>query len=190
MGGASFCRQEHIMDTQKMTDDSAGRHYLISQQGVVFLAMVSDGNVPNQAKVEIAEIVTAWWYGRIVPRRETPTLTSLFDLGEELPGPEPAPVSIAGGARGLQKHLVALADKNRGLEPAVLKTLFDEHQVVIAVWPSLDPPGEGFLTLKGIEHLSAQAKRGARKYTATMTAIPCTNKDHAELLQQAFASAS
>jgi hypothetical protein len=181
------------MNTEQMTEDRAERGYLISQQGVVFLAMVSDGNVPNQAKVEIAEIVTAWWFGRIVPRREAPTLTSLFNLGEELPGPEPespAPITIAGGVSGLQKHLVALADKNRGLDHAALKELFDEHQVVIAVWRSPDPPDEGFLTLKGIEHLAAQAKRGARKYTSTTTAIPCTNKEHAELLQQAFAPAS
>jgi hypothetical protein len=173
-----------------MTDDSAGRHYLLSQQGAVFITMVADGNVANQAKAEIAEIVTAWWYGRIVPRREAPTVTSLFNLGEVLPGPETAPSSpipIAGGTLGLQKHLVALADKNRGLDPATLKELYDEHQIVIAVWPSPDAPGQGFLTLKGIEHLSAQAKRGARnKYTATMTAIPCNNREHAKLLEEAF----
>ena len=176
------------MNIEQMAADSNERSYLISQQGVVFLAMVSDGNVPNQAKVEIAEIVTAWWFGRIVPRREAPTLTSLFNLGEELPGPEPespAPITIAGGVSGLQKHLVALADKNRGLDHAALKELFDEHQVVIAVWPSPDPPGEGFLTLKGAEHCFAQFRRGAKKIAVTMTAIPCTNKEHAELLQQA-----
>jgi hypothetical protein len=77
--------------------------------------------------------------------------------------------------------------KNRGLDPAALKELYSEHEVVIAVWRSPDAPGHGFLTLKGVEHLSEQAKRGARKtYTATMTAIPCTNKEHAELLRQAF----
>jgi hypothetical protein len=175
----------------EQTDDSAERSYLLTLQGVVFLAMVSDGNVANQAKVEIAEIVRAWWHGRIVPRREAPTLTRIFDLGEELPGPEhePARITIAGGVSGLQKHLVALAAKNHGLDPAALKTLFDEHQVVVAVWRSPDAPGMGFLTLRGAEHMFAQAKRGARKFTATMTAIPCTNKEHAELLQQAFSAA-
>jgi hypothetical protein len=56
----------------------------------------------------------------------------------------------------LQKHLVALADKNRGLDPAAVKELFNEHQVVIAVWRSSDAPGVGFLTLKGTE---GQARR-------------------------------
>jgi hypothetical protein len=174
-----------------MTDDSAGRHYLLTLQGVTFVTMVGDGNVANQAKAEITELVNAWWHGRLLPRREAPTLTGLFNLGEVFPEPEPtpAPIPIAGGALGLQKHLVALADENRGLDPAALKTLFDEHQIVIAVWPSPDAPGKGFLTLKGTEHLFEQAKRGARKhYTATMTAIPCTNKQHAELLRQAFSS--
>jgi hypothetical protein len=172
-----------------MTDDSAERgHYLLNLQQVVFLTMVADGNVANQAKAEIAEIVTAWWHGRLLPRREAPTVTSIFDLGEEMPGPEPAPapVHIAGGVRGLQKHLVALADKNRGLEPAALKELYNEHQVVIAVWPSPDAPGHGFLTLKGATEGLTQFRRGASKYIATMTAIPCNNREHAELLQQAF----
>jgi hypothetical protein len=164
-------------------------HYLLTLQGVVLFCMVSDSDVPNQAKAEIAEIVNAWWYGRIFPRREAPTMTRLFDLGEELPGPEPkpAPIEIAGGAAGLQKHLVALAEKNRGLDPAALKQLYDDHQVVMAVWPSADAPGEGFLTLKmPVEEGFAQFRRGAKKIRVTMTAIPCTNKEHAELLKHAF----
>jgi hypothetical protein len=141
-----------------MTDDSAERGYLLTLQGVTLVTMVSDGDVAMRMKIEIAEIVTAWWHGRLLPRREAPTATRIFDLGEVLPEPEaePAPITIAGGIVGLQKHLVALADKNRGLDPAAVKELFNEHQVVIAVWRSSDAPGVGFLTLKGTE---GQARR-------------------------------
>jgi hypothetical protein len=87
----------------------------------------------------------------------------------------------------LQKHLVKLAEKNRGLDHAALKQLFDEHQVVIAVWQSSDgPPGLGFLTLKGAEHLLAQARRGTKKIRTTMTAFWANSREHAEILQQAF----
>ena len=168
-----------------MTDDSTERSYLLTLEGVIFVTMVADGNIANQAKAEIAQIVAAWWHGRIFPRREAPIITEIFNSGSELPEP-PAAVEIAGGVSGLQKHVVARADANRGLDHAALKELFDEHQVVVAVWRSPDAPGMGFLTLKGAEYLFAQAKRGAKKVRVTMTAIPCTNKEHAELLQQAF----
>jgi hypothetical protein len=96
-------------------------------------------------------------------------------------------VEIAGGVPGLVKHLVKLAEENRGLDHFALKQLFDAHEVVVAVWQAEDfACGPGFLTLKGTEHLLAQVKRGSKKIAATMTAIPCTNKEHAELLQQAF----
>ena len=81
----------------------------------------------------------------------------------------------------------------RGLDHAALKQPFDTHQVVVAVWPSNSkiegPTNVGFLTLKGVEYLLAQAKRNPKKIRATMTAIPCTNKEHAELLQQTFIGA-
>jgi hypothetical protein len=51
-----------------------------------------------------------------------------------------------------------------------------------------DAPSEGFLTLKCTENCFAQFQR-AKKVRATMTAIPCTNKERAELLQQAFSAA-
>ena len=87
----------------------------------------------------------------------------------------------------MQKHLVKLAEENRGLDHAALKKLFEQHDVVVAVWQSPDVvPGPGFLTLKGADYLLAQVKRGTKKIAATMTAIPCTSREHAELLQQAF----
>ena len=73
---------------------------------------------------------------------------SIFDLGEVMPEPEtapPSPIPIAGGSPGLQKHLVALAYKNCGLDPAALKELYNEHQVVIAVWRSPDSPAKASL---------------------------------------------
>ena len=133
-----------------MTADSNEHGYLLTREGVILIAMVMDGDVAMRARVEIANIVAAWWRGQIVSRREAPTLADLLDDGpgsgwHEIDAPEPsAPIEIAGGVTGLQKHLVALADKNRGLDPAVLKTLFDEHQVVIAVWPSPELAWRGF----------------------------------------------
>jgi hypothetical protein len=173
-----------------MTDDSAERSYWLTRKHVIFITMAMDGDVANEAKVEITEIVAAWWQGRLFSRREAPTVVSLLDDSagyEEIDLPSPAPVEIAGGVSGMQKHLVALADGNRGLDHAALKQLFDAHQVVVAVWKDPDVvPGPGFLTLKGDEYLFEQVKRRAKKIRATITAIPCSNKQHAELLQQAF----
>jgi len=91
---------------------------------------------------------------------------------------------------GLQKLLVKMAEENRGLDHAALKELYDTHQLVTAVWQAEGelsrPFGYGFLTLKGTEHLIGQVKRGSKKIRATMTAIWCNNREHAELLQQAF----
>jgi hypothetical protein len=112
---------------------------------------------------------------------------------EEPPASAP-PVEILGGVSGLLKHLVKLAEGNRGLDHATLKQLFDQHEVVVAVWPAKTktegPNNVGLLTLKGTEHLLAQAKRGAKKIRATTTAIPCTSKEHAEILHQAFSAGS
>jgi len=47
-------------------------------------------------------------------------------------------------------------------------------------------PGPGFLTVKGAEHLFAQAKCGTKKIRATMTAFSCNSEEHARILQQAF----
>jgi hypothetical protein len=165
------------------------RVYWLTREGVILITIIAEGNVPMRARVEIAQLVAAWWRGRLLPRREAPTVAMLLDESkyEELPEPPaPAPIEIAGGAAGLQKHLVALADENRGLDHAALKQLFDEHQVVVAVWRSEDAPGSGFLTLKGAEEGLTQFRRGAKKIRVTMTAIPVTNRDHAELLRQAF----
>jgi hypothetical protein len=174
------------------TFDNGERGYSLTREGVIFFAMKTDGDVASRMQVEIAQIVTAWYRGEILPRSVAPTLIGMLenDDWEEIDKPpEPAspPVEIVGGVSGLQKLLVKRAGENRGLDHAALKQLYDAHQVVIAVWESDDKTrGPGFLTLKGTEHLLAQAKRGAKKTRATMTAIPCTNKEHAELLQQAF----
>jgi hypothetical protein len=172
-----------------MTDDSDEREYWLTREHVIFLTMLAEGNVANAARHEIVDIVAAWYRGQIIPRREAPTIEMLLADDPDWP-PQPsapaAPVEIVGGASGLQRFLVRLAEENRGLDHAALKQLFDGHQVVVAVWRSPDAPGEGFLTLKGIEYLLAQAKRGAKKIRATTTAIPCNNREHAQLLQQSF----
>ena len=170
--------------------DGGERCYWITREGVVMLAVWSDGEVATKARVEIANIVAAWYRGEIFPRSAAPTVAMLLDFDSKTPQPPDgptAPVEIAGGVSGLQKHLVKLAEKNRGLDHAALKQLFDEYQVVIAVWQSPDKvPGPGFLTLKGAEHLLAQAKRSTKKIRTTMTAIWANSREHAEILQQAF----
>jgi hypothetical protein len=102
----------------------------------------------------------------------------------------PEPVEIVGGVSGLQKLLVKMAEENRGLDHAALKQLFDEHQLVMAVWQAqgkLGPAGHGFLTLKGAEYLIAQVKqRRTKKIRGTMTAVWCNSREHAEVLKQAF----
>ena len=56
-----------------MTDDNTEGHYLLTLQGVVLVTMAMDGDVANQAKVEIAELVTAWWHGqRLLPAPRKP----------------------------------------------------------------------------------------------------------------------
>ena len=151
------------------------------------LAMSSDGKVATQAKVEISQIVVAWYRGEIFPRSAAPTVTMLLDYDSKAPQPpeSPSPIEIAGGIAGFQNHLVELAKKNRSLGPVALKELFDAHQVVIAVWENEDRvPGPGFLTLKGVDYLLAQAKRGPKKIRATMAAFWCNSREHAEILQQ------
>jgi len=47
------------------------RCYWITREGVIMVAMWIDGKVATQAKVEIAQIVSAWYRGEIfraVPR--------------------------------------------------------------------------------------------------------------------------
>jgi hypothetical protein len=154
--------------------------------------MKSAGKVPAQAQAEIAQIVTAWWRGEIFPRSAAPVMTRLFDIEpytSEPPEPSvPAPIEIAGGVSGLQKLWIRMAEENRGADHAALKELFDTHELVVAVWQAEDDKsgGPGFLTLKGVDHILAQVKRGAKKIRATMTAISCNSKEHAELLRQAF----
>ena len=162
--------------------------YLISREGIVFFTMKTDGRVATQAQVEIAQIVAAWYRGEIFPRSAAPTMTRLFEIEPHTPQPEPIEaIEIAGGVAGLQKLLVEMAKKNRGLDHAALKELYETHELVTAVWESDDKSrGPGFLTLKGTEHLFAQIKRSTRKIRTTMTAIWCNNREHAELLRQAF----
>jgi hypothetical protein len=167
--------------------------YWISREGAIMLAMTADGKVATDAKVEIAQIVTAWFRGEFFPRSAAPTMIKLLDLDPatpQPPDPAPAPIEIAGGAAGLQKHLVEVAKQNRGLDHAALKQLFDDHQVVMAVWESDDRShGPGFLTMKGVEHLLEQARKNPKRIRATMTAFWCNSREHAEILQQAFTGA-
>jgi hypothetical protein len=155
--------------------------------------MKADGKVATRGQVEIANIVAAWYRGEIFPRSAAPTMTKIFDVPAWEPPPEPpapAPLEIAGGVAGLQKLLVKMAEQNRGLDHAALKELFDTHQVVTAVWEVegelSSPPGPGFLTLKGAEYLIDQVKHDGRKIRATMTAVWCNSREHAEILKQAF----
>src|SRR5262249_61946094 len=147
-----------------------------------------------QGQVEIAQIVAAWWRGEIFPRSAAPTMSRIFDVPAwEGPPPEPSapePIEIVGGVSGLQKLLVKMAEQNRGLDHAALKELYESHQLVMAVWQAegelSEPRGHGFLTLKGAEYLIGQVKRGSKKVRGTITAVWCNNKEHAELLRQAF----
>jgi hypothetical protein len=43
-------------------------------------------------------------------------------------------VEIVGGVAGLQKLLVEMAKKNRGLDHTALKELYETHELVMAVW--------------------------------------------------------
>jgi hypothetical protein len=178
-------------DWFRPTIDNGEEAYLVTREGVIMLVVWMDGEVPTRARVEIANIVAAWYRGEIFPRSAAPTITMLLDHDSREPQPpeSPPPIEIAGGVSGLQKHLVELAKENRGLSHAVLKKLFEQHQVVVAVWESPDKvPGPGFLTMKGVEYLLAQAKRNPKKIRATMTALWCNSREHAELLQQTLRS--
>jgi hypothetical protein len=173
------------------TLDDGEPAYWLTREGVIFYAMKTDGKVATDVQVEITYIVAAWYRGEIFPRSAAPTLSMLLEVDPadpQSPPERPAPVEIAGGVSGLQKLLVKLAEENRGLDYAALKQLFDAHQLVMAVWQAEDKAhGPGFLTLKGTDYLIAQVKqRGTKKIKATRTAIWCNNREHAELLQQAF----
>jgi hypothetical protein len=184
------------------TFDDGEQGYWLTREGVIFYAMKTDGKVATDAQVEIARIVAAWYRGEILPRSAAPTVSMLLEFDADAqadakdssypratPRP-PEPVEIFGGVAGLQKLLVKMAEQNRGLEHAALKQLFEAHQLVMAVWQAEDKSGgPGFLTLKGTDYLLAQVRqRGTKKIRATMTAFWCKNKEHAELLQQAFTS--
>jgi hypothetical protein len=178
--------------SKAISDEDGEDAYWLTQEHVIFFTMKADGEVATRAQAEIAKIVAAWYRGEIFPRSAAPTVNMLLEIdpADPQPPPEPvppSPIEIAGGVPGLQKRLVKLAEGNRGLDHAALKQLCDAHQVVMAVWKSDDDTagGPGFLTLKGAEHLLAQVKRGT-KIRATMTAVWCNNREHAEILQQAY----
>jgi hypothetical protein len=175
-------------DWYKLTTANGEPAYLITREGAVFYVMKADGKVPAQAQVEIANIVAAWYRGEIFSRSAAPTLEMLLSFDKHAPEPRAKlSIEIADGVSGLQKLWIRMAEENRGLDHAALKALFEQHQIVMAVWRAEDLcGGPGFLTLKGIDHLLAQVERGAKKIRATMMAIPCNNKEHAELLRQAF----
>jgi hypothetical protein len=169
--------------------DNGEPGYWITREGIIFFAMKTEGRVATQAQIEIVAIVTAWYRGQILPRGAAPTVSMLMEVepADPQPEPKPAPVEIVGGVAGLNRLLVKMAEENRGLDPAVLKELYQSHQVVTAVWSADDKGhGHGFYTMKGAEYLMAQTARGHKKVRATMTAIWCNNKEHAELLRQAF----
>jgi hypothetical protein len=181
------------------TFDNGERGYWITREGIIFYAMKTDGKVATDAQVEIAKIVTAWYSGEIIPRSAAPTVAMLLEFDAEAeadakdssypkttPQP-PEPIEILGGVSCLQKLLVRRAEKNRGLDHVALKQLYDQHQVVIAVWKAEDNSGgPGFFMLKGAEYLFAHVKHSHKKVRATMTAIWCNNREHAEILQHAF----
>jgi len=182
------------------TLDDGEPAYWVTREGVIFYAMKTDGKVATQAQMEIATIVAAWYRGEILPRDAAPTVSMLLEFDkdaqaeweQEQAQQQPEPLEIVGGVAGLQKLLVKMAEQNRGLDHAALKELIDTHELVMAVYPAkgelISPPGLGFRTLKGTEHLLAQIKqRRTKKAKATMTAVWCNNREHAELLQQAFA---
>ena len=54
-----------------MTNDSTEPEYWLNRKHVIFMTMVSDGNVANEAKAEVVQIVDAWYRGQIVPRKIT-----------------------------------------------------------------------------------------------------------------------
>jgi hypothetical protein len=172
------------------TTDNEPTAYWVTREGVIFYAMKTDGEVATRAQVEITNIVAAWYRGEIFPRSAAPTVSMLLDFDKHAPehtAELPAPIEIAGGVSGLQKLWIRMAEDNRGCDHAALKELFDTHHVVMAVWYADDKSGgPGFLTFKGADYLLAQVRRGAKKIRATMTAIWCNSREHAELLRQAF----
>src|SRR5262249_58480759 len=54
--------------------------YLVTREGIVFFSVKSDGKVATQAQAEIAQIVAAWWRGKIFPRSAAPTMSKIFDV--------------------------------------------------------------------------------------------------------------
>src|SRR6516165_1603863 len=175
------------------TDDKGGPAYWCTREGVVIIAMTGGSATVLKARTEIARIVAAWYRGEILPRSAAPTMSKVFEIdpADPQPTPEelaPPPLEIAGGVSGLQKLLIKMAEQNRGLDHAALKELIEAHEVVTLIW--LDNPeradSHAFLTLKGVNHLLAQVKRGGKKIRATMTAIWCNSREHAKLLEQAF----
>ena len=185
------------------TFDNGESGYWMTREGVIFYAMKTDGRVAVQAQVEIANIVTAWYRGEIFPRGAAPTVAMILEFDSKAEADtkdssypkaapqRPEPVEILGGVSGLQKLLVEMAEENRGLDHAALTELFDAHPLVMGVWQAegeLNRPfGHGFLTLKGAEYLIGQVKQQrTKKIRAVMTAVWCNNREHAELLRQAF----
>jgi hypothetical protein len=77
-------------------------------------------------------------------------------------------------------HLLKLAEENRGLDHAALTRLYDEHEVVYAVWPKCVCTA----LLKGHEYLRAQPTLSKESLIAVMTAIPCTDREHARRLRE------
>jgi hypothetical protein len=175
-----------------------GRAYWVTRAGIIFFAMKSDGAMATTASVEIVEVVAAWYRGTLLPRRDAPTLAKMLDIEADpdhrvIDAPKPEPIEIAGGITGLQKHLVAMAKANRNLDPAAIKTLFDQHDVVIAVWddpqqfasPAADGPG--FLTMKGFDIMLDKVKHSrGKKIPVSMGALWCNNKEHAEMLCRTY----
>jgi hypothetical protein len=185
------------------TFDNGEPGYWLTREGIIFFAIKTDGDVATRAQAEIAQIVSAWYRGEIFPRSAAPTMAMLLEVDADAeadakdssypkpPLARPEPVEIFGGVSGLQKLLVEMANANRGLDAAALKQLYDTHQLVMAVWQAEDKVhGPGFLTLKGTNYLLAEVKRrGTKKIKATMTAVWCNNREHAELLQYALIGA-
>ena len=158
--------------------DSCGRH--TRDAGTLAMFMAAEGPCiicwdcysaqPEQRRLEHARSIIARDFEGVPAWRDTETWP-----------PWPAAQDMS----DLEKHLVKLAEESRGLDHAALKRLYDEHEVVWAVWPGKRArPAWVVGMLKGSEYLLAQTKLGA----SGATAISCADSEHAKLLQQTFMS--
>jgi len=105
-----------------MNYDGGEPGYWVTREGIVFFAMSTDGEVATQAKVEIAQIVTAWFRGEFFPRSAAPTMVKLLDRDPatpQPPDPAPAPIEIAGGVAYGRGREAELRSRSRRAQAAL-----------------------------------------------------------------------